>query len=109
MRNKKLALVLKLCAVEELSVKLADAERIIQEELALALDDWAEKEIGPSIKELRDWYVETIGESLNPEEATKLAHKFAHVPVKGLRAIAREYGVDAAKLFLEESGLSAKR
>lgn len=92
----------------ELSVKLAEAERIIQEELALALNDWAEKEIGPSIKLLRDWYVETIGDTLGTEDAQKLAHKFAHVPVKGLRAIAREYGVDAAKLFLEESGLSGK-
>ncbi len=93
---------------EELSVKLAEADKLIQAELALAFDDWAEKEIGPEIKQLRDWYLATLGDSLAPDDAKTLAHKFAHVPVKGLRAIARAYGVEAAKLFLKECGLSER-
>lgn len=90
---------------EELGQKLAEAERLILSELELAQNDWSEKQIGSGIKQLRDWYLETIGDSLEADAALKLAHKFAHVPVKGLRAIAREYGPEAAKLFLQESGL----
>lgn len=88
-----------------LADKLAKAERLVQREVELAMTEWTEKQLGPSIKKLRDLYVKTIAEALSPEEAEKLAHKFAHVPVKGLRAIAREYGLDAAKLFLSEAGL----
>jgi glutamyl-tRNA reductase len=88
-----------------LANKLAQAERIVQNEVELAMSEWTEKQLGPSIKKLRDMYIQTIAEVLSPQEAEKLAHKFAHVPVKGLRAIAREYGFDAAKLFLSEAGL----
>ena len=94
---------------EALGDKLAAAERLIQEELRLTLNEWGERQLGPSIKQLRDWYLETIqttlGDSLPPEDAAKLAHKFAHVPVKGLRALARDYGPDAARVYLEETGL----
>jgi glutamyl-tRNA reductase len=88
-----------------LADKLAQAERLVQTEVELAMTDWTEKQLGPSIKKLRDLYLQTIAEVVSPEEAEKLAHKFAHVPVKGLRAIAREYGFDAARLFLSEAGL----
>jgi glutamyl-tRNA reductase len=88
-----------------LADKLAQAERLVQTEVELAMTEWTEKQLGPSIKKLRELYVKTIAEVLSPEEAEKLAHKFAHVPVKGLRAVAREYGLDAAKLFLSEAGL----
>lgn len=88
-----------------LADKLAQAERLVQTEVELAMTEWTEKQLGPSIKKLRDMYLKTIADVLSPEEAEKLAHKFAHVPVKGLRAIAREYGFDAAKLFLSEAGL----
>ncbi|MGL4609379.1 MAG: NAD(P)-binding domain-containing protein [Trueperaceae bacterium] len=88
-----------------LADKLAKAERLVQGEVELAMTDWTEKQLGPSIKKLRDMYLQTIAEVVPKEEAEKLAHKFAHVPVKGLRAIAREYGLDAAKLFLSEAGL----
>lgn len=91
---------------KSLTLKLAEAERLIQEELELALSEWTERQLGPSIKHLRDWYLETIGDSLPPEDAAKLAHKFAHVPIKGLRAVAREYGLDAAKVFLAETGIT---
>jgi glutamyl-tRNA reductase len=88
-----------------LADKLAQAERLVQTEVELAMTDWTEKQLGPSIRKLREMYIQTIAEVLSPEEAEKLAHKFAHVPVKGLRAIAREYGFDAARLFLMEAGL----
>jgi len=90
---------------EAITLKLAEAERLIQEELEFALTEWTERQLGPSIKHLRDLYLETIGDSLPPEDAAKLAHKFAHVPIKGLRAVAREYGLDAAKVFLAETGI----
>jgi glutamyl-tRNA reductase len=90
---------------QDLREKLSAAERLIQVELELALAEWTEKQLGPSIKKLRDWYLETIGDTLNHEDAVRLAHKFAHVPIKGLRAVAREYGLEAARLFLAEAGL----
>jgi glutamyl-tRNA reductase len=89
----------------ELQDKLAEAERLVQAEVEAAMNEWTEKQLGPSIKKLRELYIQTIAETLPLEQAEKLAHKFAHVPVKGLRAIAREYGFDAAKLFLNEAGL----
>ena len=92
---------------QKLIKKLAQAEMILQEELIIALDNWAEKDLGPIISNLRSLYTETISDSLEPDEAQKLAHKFAHIPTKGLRAIAREYGLDAAKVFLSASGLLA--
>ena len=91
-----------------LSDKLAQAEQIIQTELELALTEWTERQLGPSILKLRSWYLETIGTSLPEDEAMRLAHKFAHVPIKGLRALAREYGLDAAKVFLAETGLAER-
>ena len=93
---------------QKLNAKLAEAELIIQQELIRALDDWAEKELGPIISDLRNLYTETISDSLEPNEAKKLAHKFAHIPTKGLRALAREYGLDAAKVFLSASGLVSR-
>lgn len=91
---------------EALALALAEAEHLVQCELELALAEWTERQLGSSIKKLRDWYLVTIGDLLPEEEAAKLAHKFAHVPVKGLRAVAREYGLDAAKTFLAETGLN---
>lgn len=91
---------------EEISERLGEAERIIQTELLAAMDAWTERQLGPSIRLLLDWYVETIGETLPPDEARSLAHKFAHVPMKGLRAVVREHGLDAARTFLAESGIT---
>jgi len=90
----------------ELSGKLAEAERIVRLELDEAVRAWTERQLGPSIRRLRALYLDTIGDALPPEAAERLAHKFAHVPVKGLRALAREHGLDAARTFLSEAGLS---
>ncbi|HEX7005452.1 MAG TPA: glutamyl-tRNA reductase [Trueperaceae bacterium] len=90
---------------EELGGRLAEAEKLVRDELERAIDEWAERQLGPAIKRLRELYLQTIGERLPDDEARRLAHKFAHVPVKGLRAVAREHGLEAAKTFLWEAGL----
>jgi glutamyl-tRNA reductase len=90
---------------QDLTSRLAEAEEIVQQELEAAFSEWTERQLGPSIKKLRDLYLATIGDSLPEEEAVKLAHKFAHVPIKGLRAVAREHGLEAARTFLSETGL----
>lgn len=92
----------------ELSAKLAQAEATVQEEVSAALSEWGERQLGPSIKRLRDWYLSTITDTLGdlaPEEAAKLAHKFAHVPIKGLRALTRDFGPEVARVYLSETGL----
>ena len=90
---------------QELTARLAEAEMVVQRELGAAIDAWTERQLGPSIKRLRDWYRDTIGDDLDDDTATRLAHKFAHVPIKGLRAVARQHGIEAAKTFLDETGL----
>ena len=93
---------------EAIAEQLAKAEEIVREELERALQEWTERQLGPSIQRLRQLYLDTIGELLPAEEAAKLAHKFAHVPIKGLRALAREHGFEAARTFLLEAGLGEK-
>lgn len=80
--------------------KLARADAVLLAELDTVLDAWTDRQLGPAITRLRRLYRETIGDSLPSEEASALAHRFAHVPAKGLRAIARRYGLDAAATFL---------
>ena len=90
----------------QLAGQLARAEQLVQAEVERAMAEWTERQLAPSIRHLRELYRATLGESVTPEEAERLAHKFAHVPVKGLRAIARTYGLEAARLFLAETGLA---
>ncbi|MDQ3458945.1 MAG: NAD(P)-binding domain-containing protein [Deinococcota bacterium] len=94
---------------QALTAKLAEAEAIIQHDLEAAMLEWTERQLGPSIKRLRELYLATIlatvGDSLAEDEAARLAHKFARVPIKGLRAVAREHGLEAARTFLDETGL----
>jgi hypothetical protein len=93
---------------ETLNGRLAEAEALMQRELDRALENWAERQLGPSIKRLRQQYLETVRHTLphvSPEDAERLAHRFAHVPVQGLRAVARTYGFEAAQAFLNEAEL----
>lgn len=94
---------------QRLRSNLAKAEQIIAEELGVALSEWAEREIGPAIAQMREAYQRTlqeaVGELIEPELVQRLAHRFAHYPVKGLRGLARTYGAAAAQAFLEEAGL----
>ena len=93
---------------ETLTGRLAEAETLLQRELALALSNWAERQLGPSIQKLRQHYLQTVQNTL-PElsqvEAERLANRFVRVPVQGLRAVARTYGLEAAETFLAETDL----
>ncbi|MER3555194.1 MAG: glutamyl-tRNA reductase [Meiothermus sp.] len=92
---------------------LAQAEGIVQEEVATALGEWSERQMGSAIAFLRERYRETLqdllGELLEPGELNRIANRFAHLPVKGLRGLARRHGLEAAQAFLEEAGLSETR
>jgi glutamyl-tRNA reductase len=89
----------------KLLVRLGEAEAIILSEVDAAVEEWTERQLGVSITRLRQTYRDTIGEMLPEDAASELAHKFAHIPIKGLRAVARNHGLDAARTFLKEVGL----
>ncbi len=95
---------------KKMQVLLADAEMIVAQELELALGEYAERSLGAAISQLRDVYRQTIertvGDLLAPEDVMRLAHRFAHIPVKGLRGLARVHGVEMAYSFLDEAGLA---
>lgn len=90
----------------ELHDKLAEAERLVLDELDAAVDEWNEKQLGPSIRALRERTLATLQASLPEGEAEKLVGRLVHDPIKGLRAIAREHGVDVARTYLAETGLA---
>ena len=93
---------------ETLTNRLAEAETLLQHELELALTNWTERQLGPSIQKLRQQYLRAVHYTLpdlEPKEAERLANRFVRVPVQGLRAVAREHGFEAAETFLAESGL----
>jgi glutamyl-tRNA reductase len=91
---------------------LAQAERVIAEELEAALDEWAERRLGSAIAELREKYRATleqvVGEQLEPTVIKQLVNRFAHAPTRGLRGLARRYGLAAAQAFLEEAELEVR-
>ena len=95
---------------KKLQTHLATAEMIVAEELEVALGEFAERSLGSAITQLRDVYRQTIkrtvGNLLSPEDVTRLAHRFAHIPVKGLRGLARHHGLEMAYSFLDEAGLT---
>ncbi|MEX2501529.1 MAG: glutamyl-tRNA reductase, partial [Trueperaceae bacterium] len=91
----------------ELHDALARAERLVLEELDAALDEWNERQLGPSIRALRDRTYDTLAASLPEEDAKRLVGRLVHDPIKGLRAIAREHGVEVARTYLTETGLDA--
>ena len=93
---------------ETLQERLAEAEALLQRELGAALENWAERQLGPAIVRLRQRYVQSVRAALpelEPEAAERLAHRFAHLPVQGLRAVARTHGLEAAQAFLAETDL----
>lgn len=95
---------------EKLQGLLAKAEMIVAQELELALGEFAERSLGAAITQLRDVYIDTIertvGDLLAPEDIVRLAHRFAHIPVRGLRGLARAHGLEMAYSFLDEAGLT---
>ena len=88
---------------EAIGERLAEAEAVVSAEIEVALDAWTDRQLAPTIVRLRQLYRDTIGDGLPAEQAERLAHRFAHVPVMGLRALARRYGVEAATTFLAET------
>lgn len=89
----------------ELEARLGEAERVLREGIETEMRAWAERSLAPSIRALQGWLESTLEGALPPAEARQLARRLAFVPVKGLRAVAREHGVAAARTFLAETGL----
>jgi glutamyl-tRNA reductase len=85
---------------------LASAEGLLREGVDEAMGAWAERSLAPSIRALQGWFEATLADALPADEARRLARRVAHVPVKGLRAIARDHGLAAARTFLAETGLA---
>ncbi len=89
----------------ELEARLGEAERVLRAGVEAEMRAWAERSLAPSIRALQGWLESTLEGALPPAEARQLARRLAFVPVKGLRAVAREHGVAAARTFLAETGL----
>ncbi|MFU8889442.1 MAG: glutamyl-tRNA reductase [Trueperaceae bacterium] len=89
----------------ELEARLGEAERVLRDGVETEMRAWAERSLAPSIRALQGWLESTLEGALPPAEARQLARRLAFVPVKGLRAVAREHGVAAARTFLAETGL----
>lgn len=85
---------------ERLAARLARAEAVVLEELDAALEAWTERELAPAIGRLRAHYVDTIRGLVAPGDAERLASRFARAPLKGLRELAKRYGVGAAEAFV---------
>ncbi len=85
--------------------RLAEADRLLLTGLEEALGAWNERALAPAIRALVEHYLELVGNALPPAEAERLARAVARVPIKGLRAVAREHGLAAAATFLAENGL----
>ena len=88
-----------------LSDRLAVADRLLREGLDEAVGAWNERLLAPAIRALVDHYLALVGDALPPRDAERLARAVARVPIKGLRAVAREHGLAAAATFLSETGL----
>ena len=75
--------------------------------IAQALRDWWDDWIGQVVNALV-WIFCCMTIVLGPPATLGLyyvANRLAHVPVKGLRAVARDHGFAAAQTFLAETGL----
>lgn len=103
-------------------IDLAPAREIVDESLARLRQELAERLMSPIIARLTRRYRETAVEGVkrlfskeleNFDEAEReavcrwaevIARRFAHIPIKGLRGMAAEFGAQAVKTFLEASG-----
>lgn len=89
--------------------RLAEAERLLRVGLEEAIGAWNERALAPAIRALVEHYLSLVGDGLPEADAERLARAVAHVPIKGLRAVAREHGLAAANTFLSEVGLAQPR
>jgi glutamyl-tRNA reductase len=85
--------------------RLAEAETLLRCGLDDAVGAWNERALAPAIRALVEHYTHLVGDALPAHEAERLARAVARVPIKGLRAVAREHGLAAAATFLAETGL----
>jgi len=85
--------------------RLAEAERRVRSGLDEAIGAWNERALAPAIRALVEHYLGVVGDRLPPADAERLARSLAKIPIKGLRAVAREHGLAAAGTFLAETGL----
>jgi glutamyl-tRNA reductase len=91
---------------EALVDRLAEAESLLRAGLDEAVGGWNERALAPAIRALVDHYQQLVGDALPAPDAERLARAMARVPIKGLRAVAREHGLAAAATFLAESGFA---
>jgi glutamyl-tRNA reductase len=89
----------------ELEDRLQEAERVLQHALHEEMLAWAQRSLAPSIQHLQALYQAALSDLLPEAEARTLARRLANIPVRGLRALARDHGVEAARTFAAESGL----
>lgn len=85
---------------ERIARRLARAEAVVLEELDAALEAWTIRELAPAIGRLRAHYVTSLADLVAQADAERLARRLAHAPLKGLRELARRYGVGAAEAFV---------
>ncbi|MEE8367832.1 MAG: hypothetical protein V3S30_05900 [Thermoanaerobaculia bacterium] len=103
-------------------VDLAPARQLVDESLARLRKAMAEELMSPIIAQLNQRYRQTATEGLRrlfKKELRKfdegereavyrwaevLARRFAHIPIKGLRELAAEFGAPAVKVFLAAAG-----
>ena len=88
-----------------IETELGRAERLLLAELDEAMNEWNERQLGPSIVKMKERMRSTLEERLGQEDADRLVGRLVHDPIKGLRAIAREHGVDVARTYLQETGI----
>jgi glutamyl-tRNA reductase len=89
----------------ELEDRLQEAERVLQSALQEEMNEWAQRSLSPSIVHLQALYQAALSDVLPAAEARTLARRLANIPVRGLRALARDHGVEAVRTFAAESGL----
>lgn len=103
-------------------LELGPIRELIDERIERFCRQFTERELSPIIAKLNQRYRQTASEglqrllksgfdSIEAEEREDLerwvqvmARRFAHIPTLGLRALAREYGSEAIRVFLEASG-----
>ena len=85
---------------QKLEQALLQAESLLLDEIDAAIQSWIERQLGASLQMLRQDYHSKLADTLPEREARQIANRFAHLPIKGLRVLAREYGLQAARAFL---------
>jgi len=103
-------------------LELGPIRELIDERIERFCQQFTERQLAPIIARLNMRYRQTASEglerllksgfeSIQADEREDLerwvqviARRFAHIPTLGLRALAREYGTEALRIFLDASG-----